>query len=404
MFTFPAYAHIAPALPTLAELVRRGHRVSCFVAERFTEMVTAVGVDPVVYPSAFPWSDGIRGDGLEGMLHFFTEGHAPLRTAVELFRHDPPDLLAHDLAASEAARLLARERGVPVVQLCCTFASSADFSMTERQFAESTAPPPETPITADHPQIVAFLERRAALLRECGMVDLPLDGFGAEHGPNVVFLPKAFQIAPETFDDRFTFIGPALPAPPPANEGWRPPGGGRRVALLSLGSSYTPDQSSFLRFCAQALAEDDWHVVTTLGNRTRPEELGDLPRTVEIHPWLNHAEVLRHASVFVTHSGMGSVMESLDHGVPMVLVPFHEEQRVIAQQAQDLGLGRKLLRETISPDALRAAAEEAATSPRVRDAVASMRRQVRGCGGAALGADVIESLLDPARTPIPSRK
>lgn len=390
VFTFPAYAHIAPAVPMLAELVRRGHRVSCFVTERFAELVRGAGAEPVVYPSGFPWATGPSGSPLENILDFFEEAIAPLATAAARFDGDRPDIVAHDLAASETARLLARAWDVPVVQLCPTIASSPGFSMSERQGREASGPPPE-PIDPADPAITAFVARREQLLTQCGLDGVPLDGFGAEHGHNIVFLPKAFQVAPETFDDRFAFIGPCLDDTP-VTDGWRPPEG-RRVLLLSLGSSYTPDQADFLRSCVRALADSPWHVVVTLGHRVTADELGPLPGNVEAHQWLRHPEVLRHAAAFVTHAGMGSVMESLSYGVPMVLVPYHIDQRVIARQAADLDLGRVLFRESSGAATLRATVDEVAASPRIAAAVAEMRKQVHEAGGASRGAAVVESLM-----------
>ncbi len=43
--------------------------------------------------------------------------------------------------------------------------------------------------------------------------------------------------------------------------------------------------------------------------------------------------------VFVTHSGMNSVNESLYYGVPMVLFPQHSEQRMVANRVVHLGAG-----------------------------------------------------------------
>jgi MGT family glycosyltransferase len=367
--------------------------VSCFVAERFADVVREAGVEPVVYPSTFPWPDGPSGSSpLDGILDFFEEAMAPLETAVAHFADGPPDLVTHDLAVSETARLLARAWRRPVVQLCPTIASSPGFSMSERQAQEVTGPPPG-PVDPDDPALTAFVDRRRELLAAHGVDDSPLDGFGAEHGPNVVFLPKEFQVAPETFDDRFAFVGPCLDDAPRTGDGWRPPAG-RRVVLLSLGSSHTPDQAAFLRACVAELADSPWHVVVTLGHRVTPEDLGPLPDNVEAHQWLRHPEVLRYAEVFVTHSGMGSVMESLVHGVPMVLVPYHIEQRVIARRAAGLGLGRLLLREDpVGGGVLRTAVDEVAGDPRFAAAVDGMRLRIREAGGARRGADVVESLM-----------
>ncbi|CAL9359145.1 macrolide family glycosyltransferase [Streptomyces sp. enrichment culture] len=395
VFTFPAYAHIAPALPTLTELVRRGHRVTCLVAEPFADMVGEAGAEPVVYESGFPWADGLTGPVLETVLTFFEEAIAPLPAAVARLGADRPDLLAHDLAASEGARLLGRAWGVPVLQLCPTMASGPGFSMSRAQAEEDTGP--RERIDPEHPSIAEFAARKARLLAEYGLDDVPPEGAGPEHGENIVFLPKAFQIAPETFDERFAFVGPRLDDVPDTG-GWQPPAGSR-VLLLSLGSSYTPDQAAFLRLCIGALAGTPWHVVVTLGRRVTVDELGPLPGNVEVHQWLRHPEVLRHAAAFLTHAGMGSVMESLSYGVPMVLVPYHVDQRVIARRAAELDLGRVVPRGAGGAELLRAAVDEVTSSPRISTAVAAMRRQVHAAGGAVRGADVFESLLRRSERP-----
>ncbi|MGC4807696.1 macrolide family glycosyltransferase [Micromonospora sp. DT233] len=391
VFTFPAYAHIAPAVPMLAELVRRGHRVTCFVVARFAELVAASGAEVVEYESDFPWADGPTGSAVEKILDFFAEAIAPVPAAVSRLADDRPDVVAHDLAASEAARIIARAWDVPVVQLCPTIASSPGFSMSQRQSLEVIGPPPE-PVDPADARFAEFVARRERMLADRGLAGVSIEGFGAEHGPNIVFLPREFQLAPETFDERFTFVGPCL-ADAPGTGDWTPPADGRDVLLLSLGSSYTPDQAQFLRFCVDALADGPWHVVLTLGHRVRREEFGPLPGNVEAHQWLRHPQVLRHAAGFVTHGGMGSVMESLFHGVPMVLVPYHMDQRVIADRAVELDLGRVMRREETSADALRAAVQEITVDPRIRTAVERMRGHVHRAGGAVRGADAVESLI-----------
>lgn len=401
VFTFPAYAHIAPALPTLAELVRRGHRVTCFVTERFADQVRGAGVDVVPYESSFPWAEGPRGSSVEKLVAFFEEAMAPLSTAVAHLGNDRPDVIAHDLAASESARLLGRNWKVPTVQLCPTFADSPGFSMTERQAQEATEEDPGEPVDPQDPAITAFLERQQRLLADTGMNAPALpDERGPEHGDNLVFLPKAFQVASETFDDaRCAFVGPeprpsdtasGASAPEPS---WTPPADGRKVVLLSLGTSYTPDQAEFLRSCVRELANSPWHLVVTLGHRISADELGPPADNVEVHQWLHYPDVLRHASAFVTHCGMGSVMLSLAWNVPMVLVPYHVDQRVIARQAEDLDLGRALFRESRGAGDLLAAVDEVAGSNRIGAAVTAMRHHIEQAGGAGQGADFIESRL-----------
>ena len=53
-------------------------------------------------------------------------------------------------------------------------------------------------------------------------------------------------------------------------------------------------------------------------------------------------EVLSHSDVFLTHCGMNSVNEALTLGVPMVAMPFLNDQITNAKRIVELGLGKKV--------------------------------------------------------------
>ena len=53
-------------------------------------------------------------------------------------------------------------------------------------------------------------------------------------------------------------------------------------------------------------------------------------------------EVLTHTDVFLTHCGMNSINEVLTLGVPMVAMPFLNDQITNAKQITALGLGKQV--------------------------------------------------------------
>ena len=55
-----------------------------------------------------------------------------------------------------------------------------------------------------------------------------------------------------------------------------------------------------------------------------------------------HGEVLPHASLVVTHAGMGTVMSALSHGVPLLCLPLGRDQFFNAAMVERLGAGRAL--------------------------------------------------------------
>jgi zeaxanthin glucosyltransferase len=66
-------------------------------------------------------------------------------------------------------------------------------------------------------------------------------------------------------------------------------------------------------------------LVLSIGNQLEPEQIGPVPNKAA--PQL---ELLKLASVWITHSGVNTVPESLAQGVPQVAIPVTFDQPGIA--------------------------------------------------------------------------
>ncbi len=194
-----------------------------------------------------------------------------------------------------------------------------------------------------------------------------------------------------------TYAGPAL-GDRPHQGTWQPPADGRPVVLVSLGSQYTR-RPAFYRACVEAFADAPWHTVMSVGADTDPNTIEPVPDTMEVHASVPQLSVLAHADAFVTHGGMGSIMEALSHGVPLVAVPQMAEQRANAQQIEQLCLGVHLPGEHANPQALRDAVEHVTTNSDIACSVAAMRCQLREASGVTTAADAIEQALLGESTP-----
>jgi zeaxanthin glucosyltransferase len=67
--------------------------------------------------------------------------------------------------------------------------------------------------------------------------------------------------------------------------------------------------------------------------------LGPLPPNVHAAPWFPQLQVLRHASVAISHGGFGTMREALFHGVPMVIYPLGVDQPGNGARVRWLGAG-----------------------------------------------------------------
>jgi MGT family glycosyltransferase len=100
-------------------------------------------------------------------------------------------------------------------------------------------------------------------------------------------------------------------------------------------------------------------------------------------------EILPHTSLFVTHCGMNSTMESLYYGVPMVGLPQQGEQMMTARRIQELGLGTALDMNTLTVEKLRETVKAAISNPDFRKNAQAMQQHVRNAGGYQRAADAI---------------
>ncbi|MER5434604.1 macrolide family glycosyltransferase [Streptomyces sp. NPDC002588] len=376
----PMHGHVNPTLGVVEELVRRGHRVTYAITEDFVHQVKAAGAEPVLYPVE-------AGDGSEPPERL-SEGfalavHASLGSLPALTRAyagDRPDLILYDVYGF-AGPLLGTQWRIPTVL----------FSPTHLRYdgmiPEFFDGAPRLDALPGHADLVAALTDRGADAARIHEIEHP------EYA--VAAFPRAFQRRPETVATRrAAYVGPTLHDR--SYQGtWRPPHPDTPVLLISLGSQFTcrPD---FYRACAEAFTGLDHHVVMSVGPNLPPDRLGPLPASFEVHAHVPQLSVLAHANAFVTHAGMGSTMEAVHHGVPMVAVPQMAEQRVNAARIEALRLGVHVPRDTATPETLREAVLRVSSSPDIRAGLAALRAELDRAGGARAAADLIEEALGSA--------
>ncbi|MEV5944262.1 macrolide family glycosyltransferase [Streptomyces sp. NPDC051994] len=397
-FALPGHGHVNPALGVVEELTARGHRVSFATTERFEGVVAEAGATPVRYESTM---DGLpakdtaaeradrfgSGDLAVVLRDLLRETLAALAPLDRAFAADRPDLVVYDDPSGWAARLIAARRGIPAVPYRTTFAASTEWSLAAHQ----------TDVDPLDPEIVRVFHGIANLLDRLKVPLSPMSLMtGSEAGPALVFVPREFQYRGETFGEDVHFAGPCLARRASDGE-WARGGDGasdRPLVLVSLGTIHN-DNAAFFQTCIDAFAELPWDIVMAVGNQITPTTLTNIPDHIDIRHHVPQLQILRQADLFITHAGMGSVMEALSFGVPMVAIPQMSEQRANADRLTQLGLGQLLHRDQTTPQTLRDTAHHVLTDPTYRNNTHTMRHHITHAGGAPTAADFLESLVAP---------
>lgn len=112
---------------------------------------------------------------------------------------------------------------------------------------------------------------------------------------------------------------------------------GRPLVYISFGTIYY-NRSDVIVPVVRGLA--DLEVNVLLAALELPRELADdLPSNCQWVPFAPQLDVLRRASVFVTHGGHSSFLESMRLGVPLLLIPFASDQFIQAHYVEAAGSG-----------------------------------------------------------------
>ncbi|MEV7871760.1 macrolide family glycosyltransferase [Streptomyces sp. NPDC088124] len=382
-FNFPAVGHVNPTIGMVEELVKRGHRVTCTVTDHFAPIVKAAGAEPVRYDSVF--GDFYRvpltpeenaGEGLRCL----DEALSLVEQVGPFYEENRPDVIVHDFMAW-GARFYAAGHDIPLIRTYPVFGANEHFSIREKfPLAELT-----------DPRMMEAVRKLAGVLPRFGLPADPMGFITAIEKLGIIFLPRDFQYAGETFDERFVFTGPCI-AERPYQGTWEPASADRPVLLISLGTS-ARNWPEFFTMAIEAFGDSEWDVLITVGDHTDPADLGPLPANVDVRRWAPQLDVLRHARLFIQHGGMNSIMESLDNGVPMVAVPQTNEQRANALRVEELGLGRVLAKEDVTVGSLREVAAQVTGDASLTERVRAMGERMRSVNGPAVGADAVESYL-----------
>ncbi|MGW5049946.1 macrolide family glycosyltransferase [Actinokineospora sp. NPDC004072] len=374
--SIPAWGHVYPVLPGLAELVRRGHRVSAAASGSFAAEVGRC-VDVVRYDSPMDNAHVALADMGNVLPLMLAETRAAYAALERVVRDDRPDVIVADVL-STAGWLLGQATGIPVVRTWPVFASNSEFSL--HQDYESRSDTDES--------MAAFFGAVAAFLDEVGLSAAvsPHQFFDNEADRNIALFPRELQPRGETFDERFTFITPCIrPAEGSAEVGWL--AAARPLAVVSLGTVFN-EKIGFFRTCIEGVERLGWHTAAALGGKVAPELVGPISERVLLRATLPMIDTLRHAAVAVTHGGLTSTIEALAHGVPVLIAPQIGEQRAVADSVERLGLGVRL-REPFTAAELADVLKEVVNDAAMAERLAAFQRTLRRGRGGGEFADAV---------------
>jgi MGT family glycosyltransferase len=159
-----------------------------------------------------------------------------------------------------------------------------------------------------------------------------------------------------------------------ANEPWAVPPGDGPLVLVAMSSTFQ-DHAGCLQRIADAMAALPVRAVLTTGPALEPDVLR-APENVTVLPSAPHNEVLKHASLVITHGGHGTVIKTLAAGVPLVALPHGRDQADNAARVKARGAGIAI-RRIATPEAIAVAVVRVLDDPSYRDGARRLGAAIR---------------------------
>ena len=156
----------------------------------------------------------------------------------------------------------------------------------------------------------------------------------------------------------------------------------------------------FFRTIGTALAKhNDLQLVLSVGDRVDPQQITSAPKNAIIVQRAPQLELLKLASVCITHAGLNTVLESLAQGVPQVAVPITFDQPGVAARIAHRQSGVVTSLDKLTPGHLSELLDEVLVNPSYRANAQKLQRKIVEAKGLSAAADVVEEALGVRKKP-----
>lgn len=388
----PASGHVNPSLPLVAELVRRGVPVVYYNTERYRAVIEAAGAR--FKPYAQIEDDFFDARGLDG-------SNPPLAasTLISTCEHILPQLL--DTVRAEQPDVLLYDSMCPwgaltgrILKLR-TVTSLALWIISPSMLLDSTGLVVLLrTLVEGMPHMRRFNAVSRQIGKQYGIKPLSFNEcFNAPADLTISYTSAAFQPGGEGMVKRIQFVGTTMMDRKDAPDFPLDQLDGKPVIYISLGTLINTN-IGFFKDCISAFANTPYTVVMSIGTRLSADQLGAIPPNFIVRSYVPQAEILKRALLFISHAGMNSVHDALYLGVPLLLVPQQNEQKVTAARMVKLGAGLRLDRDATTPDALSQSAERILGDGSFKRNAEALGKSLREAGGASRAADLVLRLLN----------
>ncbi len=420
MLSFASPGHFHPITALGRRLQARGHEVVYFQVVDIERPIRAAGLEfHAIGREDFPPGTIRQLDeelstlkGLEGLRCAIRR---TVRTLTMVFRDAPAAIREERIDAlivdqvELSGRTLAEHLGLPFVSVAAALPMNLDANVPWFTFPWSHRSGPlgrlrnwlgNAFVTQLGSENLRTIDRQR---RAWGLPSI--QGFNPHFSDlaQLAQLPAALELPGRGLPPCFHHTGPWTDgeARAPVDFPWERLDPARPLVYVSMGTLQNGNIRPF-----QAIAEAcdglGLQLVISLGGGMKPSELGELHGDPIVVGYAPQLELIRRATLTISHGGLNTTLESLTCGVPMVVLPVTGDQPGVGVRVEWARVGRSIPIARLTVPALRNAVREVLGDPTYRDRANALRSTIEANDGLNRAAELIEQAFERALVPASS--
>ena len=202
--------------------------------------------------------------------------------------------------------------------------------------------------------------------------------------------PREFDFPNDYWPPQFHYAGPLhegearFPIPFP----WERLTG-EPLIYASMGTMLNGSEHAF-RMIIDAASGADRQLVLSVGQHMDASQLSPMPSNTIVVNQAPQLDVLKKATLCITHAGLNTVLESLTQGVPLVAMPVGNDQPGVAARIAHTQTGVFTPFARVTTEGLRAMVDTVISDPTYRTNAVRMQNAIQHTDGLRLSADLVE--------------